>query len=408
MTEQPNSDFFINNRNNLKKLFMGTAPIILTANGILQQNSDNTYAFRQDSSFWYFTGLDIPNLIFVIDRDKEYLIIPKLSSFSEVADGSINRDQIIKISGINDIYESSDGWDILTNRIKKVKHVAILKSPGGFIESMGFYTNPAREYLINRIKAINSEVKFLDIHEHVSRLRSIKQEPEIELIKKAINITTQAISKIYKNRLKYSYEYEIEATVLSEFKNSNSIPGYSSIVANGKNACTLHYHQNHSRLDKSQLLLIDIGASVSNYTADITRTFALTESVSKRHQQVIDAAFEVQNFAKDLIRPGVYMHKYETEVVQFMGEKLRGLGLISIVNDENVRRYYPHSTSHFLGLDPHDIGNYELPLEKNMIITIEPGIYIPEESIGVRIEDDFLINDDGVICLSNNLPGVIN
>ena len=402
-----NQDFFINNRKKLKALFMGTAPIVLTANGLLQQNSDNTFPFRQDSSFWYFTGVNLPGLILVIDRDAEYLIIPKRSGFSEVADGSIDFEKINLISGIKDIFEEPVGWKKLSNRIAKVKHVAVLPSPGSYIESLGFYVNPAREFLLNRVKSINPNIKLLDLSGHISRLRSIKQESEIKAITKSIEITTKTFKKIAKNVEKYNYEYEIEAIILGEFRKHNSIPAYSSIIASGINACTLHYNRNDSAIGKQDLILIDIGASIENYASDITRVLSSSE-FTKRQQQDFNSVIEVQKFAISFIKPGTDLKEYESEVELFMGEQLRSLGLISTVDSANVRKYYPHSTSHFLGLDPHDVGDYDLPLENNMVLTIEPGIYIPEENIGIRIEDDILVTNNGALMLSQNLPSSLN
>jgi Xaa-Pro aminopeptidase len=401
-------EFFINNRKKLRSLFMGTAPIILSANGLLQQNSDNTYPFRQDSSFWYFTGINLPGLILVIDKDSEYLIAPKRSSFSEVADGVVDNFELTKISGIEKIFDEVIGWKKIANKLLRVKHVAVLPQAGAYIEDLGFYTNPAREALLNRIKSINQDVKLLDISGHISRLRSIKQGQEIKAITRAIEITENTFKVVKKKIGSYDYEYQIEATILAEFRKENSIPAYASIVASGINACTLHYNQNNSPINKKDLVLIDIGASVSNYAADITRTLVAGDGVSRRQQQVMNSVIEVQKYAISLIKPGIELKDYEAEIEVFMGEQLRSLGLINSVTPVNVRRYYSHSTSHFLGLDPHDAGDYNLPLETNMVLTIEPGIYIPEENIGIRIEDDFIVTEKGVVQLSHNLPPTLN
>jgi Xaa-Pro aminopeptidase len=403
-----NQDFFINNRKKLKGIFIGTAPIVLTANGLLQQNSDNTYPFRQDSSFWYFTGINLPGALLVMDRDDEYLIVPNQSEFSEFADGIVDYQEIIDVSGIKIIFDQELGWKKLGSRLKKVKHVAILPGQGPYIESLGFYVNPARQALTEKIKSANTELKLLDISGHISRLRSIKQEPEIKAISQAIDITTDTFKVIKKNLKKYNYEYEIEATVLSEFRRKNSVPAYQSIIASGLNSCTLHYNTNNSKLNPRNLVLIDIGASVENYAADITRTISLNDEMSRREQQIFDAVIEVQDFAISLVKPGFSFRKYESEVEQYMGERLRSLGIIDSASSANIRKFYPHSTSHFLGLDPHDVGDYELVFEPGMVITIEPGIYVPNEEIGIRVEDDFLVTDSWVICLSRNLPSKLN
>jgi Xaa-Pro aminopeptidase len=152
-----------------------------------------------------------------------------------------------------------------------------------------------------------------------------------------------------------------------------------------------------------ELLLLDVGAEVNHYAADITRTVSIS-APSRRQQAVFDAVLEVHAFALSLLRPGALMKENEQQIEQLMGEKLRELGLIKSIEHDEVRKYYPHATSHFLGLNVHDIGDYLRPLEPGMVLTVEPGIYIPEEAIGVRIEDDVLITADGYEILTDRLP----
>jgi len=174
-------------------------------------------------------------------------------------------------------------------------------------------------------------------------------------------------------------------------------------VANGINACTIHYNQNNSKLNKKDLLLIDVGAEFNHYASDLTRTFSLS-SPSKRQQAVYDAVLDVQTYAISLLKPGVLLDDYENDIEHYMGEKLRELGLIKTINHENVRKYYPYYSSHFLGLNVHDSGLHDRPLEPGMILTVEPGIHIKKENIGVRIEDNVLITEDGCRVLSEKLP----
>ena len=166
----------------------------------------------------------------------------------------------------------------------------------------------------------------------------------------------------------------------------------------------MHYHSNQSAIAPDNLVMIDIGAEISHYAADITRTFSSGAKPSRRQQIVHEAVGEVQDFAFGLLKPGVMIKAYEQQIEHFMGEKLRELGLIKTIEREQVRKYFPHATSHFLGLEPHDAGNYDQPLEAGVVITVEPGIYIPEEGIGVRIEDDVLITENGIEILSRRLP----
>jgi len=231
----------------------------------------------------------------------------------------------------------------------------------------------------------------------------VKQPQELDVMQSAINLTIEAMKKVQRSRERYKHEYEIEADITSLFKRKGSDHAFSPIVASGASACTIHHVANSNVVDPNGLLVLDIGAEVSNYAADITRTYAIGEP-TKRQRMIFDAVHEVQKFALSELRAGVLIKEYEKKVEQFMGEKLRELGLIKLIEKTQVRKYYPHATSHFLGLDTHDVGEYDRPLAPGMVVTCEPGIYIPEEGIGVRIEDDILITSDGIRNLSEKLP----
>ncbi len=404
------SHFFSANRANLRKLFTGTAPIVISANGMLQRGGDSTYAFCQDASFWYFTGIDIADAVLVMDKNQDYLIIPELTAVMEFFDGVIDTKAIAERSGIEDIYTASEGFKKLESRIKKVKHLATLPALPTYEEHYHFYPNPARARLVNRLKAYNNSVELLDLGPHVSRLRVMKQPEEIEAIKAAIAITSSAIrsSMTGSKLIKYNYEYELEAELSKQIRRAGSEGhAFDPIVAGGLNACTLHSIANNSRLSQKEMVLVDMGASVEHYAADITRTY--TRGLPTKRQQAVHAAtLDVQTYAMNLLKPGVLMKEYEYAVELYMGEKLRELGLIKTISYENVRKYFPSATSHFLGINVHDVGDYSRPLEPGMVLTVEPGIYIREEAIGVRIEDDILITDTGNRNLSSRLPRSIS
>jgi Xaa-Pro aminopeptidase len=397
-------DFFRQNRERLRTLFTGTAPIVLTASGLLQRNSDTTYPFRQDGSFWYLTGIREPDIMLVLDKGKEYLIVPDREASREAFDGGLDFEQLAEQSGIEDVVDEKSGLRRLSSRLKKVQHAATLSAPPAFIQAHGIYTNPARARLISYIKEQASDsVELLDLRPHLTRMRSIKQEVELEAIQAAIDLTAKTLKQVHKKRDKYDHEYEVEADITAGFRKVGYGHAYEPIVASGANACTLHYVANSAPVRSDDFLLLDVGAEVEGYAADITRTFAVGQ-LDKRRQAVFDAVLEVQEFAKGELKPGVFLKEYEATVMQFMGEKLRELGLIKLIEKDEVRKYYPHATSHFMGLDVHDVADYERPLEPGMVLTVEPGIYIPEEGIGVRIEDDVLVTDGGKKILSEKLP----
>ncbi len=404
------SDFFVGNRAALRRAIGSTAPIVITANGLLQRGGDSSFPFAQDANFWYLTGIDEPDLTLVIDETTEYLIVPARSDSRQAFDGSINSTQLTERSGIVNILAEEDGWDTLTASLNKMKQIVTVAPPPAYIEHYGLYTNPARANVVSKAKAAAKTLEVQDCSLQLAGLRMIKQPAELRAIQAAINITLATIKQVSKpSRLtKYAHEYEIEADITSSFRKRGA-QGHSfePIVASGAQAVTLHNVANNGPLSANDLLIMDIGAEVEHYAADITRTVSLNKP-SRRQRSVHDAVHDVQQYAMSLLKPGVVLHDYEQEVEQYMGEKLRVLGLIKTISHDAVRTYYPHATSHFLGLNVHDAADYDRPLEPGMVLTVEPGIYIPEESIGVRIEDDVLITAKGIKILSGRLSGVLS
>ncbi len=404
METQFGPDFFKGNRQRLRELFTGTAPIVLSAHGQLQRNGDATYPFRQDGNFWYLTGLDIPDALLVMDKGQEYLILPEQSDYQQIFDGVNEVDAIMQASGITGVYSHKDGWKLLTNRLKKVKHVATLPATPPYIETYGMYANPARAELIRRMKNINNDLKLLDLKKHFARMRMVKQLPELKSIQAAINLTVSGLKQLKRNLPRYAHEYQLEADLTRHFLKHGADNAWRPVIASGANACQIHSPAGRSKLKPTDLILVDVGADVNHYAADISRTWAIGRTVRKRQSTVFQAVLEVQDYAMSLLEPGVTIRDNEKLVEHFMGEKLRALGLIKTIERDEIRRFFPHATSHYLGIDPHDIGDYSAALEPGMVLTVEPGIYIPKEGIGIRIEDDILITKTGHKNLSARLP----
>lgn len=395
------AEFFKGNRQKLLEK-SNSELIVVTANGLLQRNSDVNYPFQQDRSFWYLTGIDDPDVVLVIGNGQPCLIVPEQSHIKDIFDGSIENTDLIKRSGITKVYSQKNGWKHLITLVKNSKSVSTLQTCPGYVKGIGMYTNPARSRLVKRLKSYNSQIAIHDIRPYLAELRVIKQVEEINTIQKAVDITCKSFIEIQKAIDDFKFEYEIDAQLLSGFRRNSAIPAYENIVASGKNACTLHYISNNDRIKSGSLVLIDAGAQCENYAADITRTFT-TSGSTKRQYAVIDAVEEALKFGISQLKPGVSFKECEGEVRQFIGEKLLELGLISENSKEAIQKYYPHSP-HYLGLDVHDVGNYDWPLKAGMVLTLEPGIYIPEENIGVRIEEDILITENSAVVLSQKLP----
>ncbi|MBW3569185.1 aminopeptidase P N-terminal domain-containing protein [Candidatus Parcubacteria bacterium] len=395
------SKFFAGNRAELKARFGGD-PIIITGNGLLQKTrDDDAFAFQQSANFWYLTGINEPDMVLVMDASEEYIILPKRDARFEVFSGGFDSLKIARLSGINTIYSNQEGWRRLAGTLKTVRQVGTFKPEPEYDRIYNVYTNPAARRLVKRLKNVNKNLSLADLRPELADMRSIKSEAEISAIKYSIDHTVEAYSLISKNFAGYKNEREIEAELICYGAKHGLNQAFSPIVANGQNACTLHYHQNQAGIDKKQITLLDIGYSTNGYCADLTRV--ICPEPSNRQEAVYSAVLEIQTYALGLLKSGTIPREYEKQVARFAGEKLRELGLIGDVNPKSVFKHFRHRTSHFLGIDVHDVGDYSKPLASGMVLTVEPGIYIDEESIGVRIEDDVLISEKGNEVLSKNL-----
>lgn len=406
MTDIFTTDFFVGNRRKLQD-DLGANLIVLSANGLLQRSADTTFPFRQDSNFWYLTGINEPDFILVINGTGTFLIAPKRSEHRDQWDGAIDSSAMKDNSGIDDVLEHHDGWNRLDKLLKKYKKVHTIAPFEPYYEHFGFFANPARGVLLKELGR-HRNLEIVDIRKNLARLRQIKQKPELRAIQEAIDITAKSLSVVKKSISKYKRENEVVADITQVFvRRGADGHAYQPIIGSGGNAATIHYVDNNQTVNDSDLLLMDVGAEVAGYSADITRTYA-TGRVSKRQRQVYESVKRVQAKAFKLLKPGVNMKEYEAEVDKIMAVELKKLGLIDDVGDKKkLKKYYPHLASHFLGLDTHDAADYTLPLAPGMVLTVEPGIYIPEENIGIRIEDNVLITEFGIKILSDKIESAL-
>lgn len=405
MADQFSAAFFRANRAKLQQQ-LGDGLIALTAHGVLQRSSDTTHSFAQERNFWYLTGVNEPDVILVMEEREAYLIVPPSDPTHEVFNGSLDHDSLSQISGIDVIQTYDIGWRRLRASLRKTRLVHTIV-PGPLYEPHHrFYVNPARRRFYHALqRASGAATTFRDIRAELSKLRAVKQDVELEAIRRAVDITVETIESLRGAATLETMqtEYVLEAAISEGFRRRGAAGhAYTPIVASGMHATTLHYVANNGAMIPGDLVVLDVGAEVGNYAADISRTVS-HKPVSDRQAAVYDAVRQVQSTAQTLLRPGTLLREYEQQVCTLIGEQLVMLGLVSDSTDHSaVRRYYPHAASHFLGLDVHDAGDYNLPLEAGMVLTCEPGIYIPEEGIGVRIEDDLLITKNGVENLSRN------
>lgn len=373
-------------------------PLVVAGNDLVQRANDAAFPFAQDAHFFFLTRIDAPGWRVMVVDDRAILIAPEVDATHELFDGSLSQDDARKTSGINEIISRQEFEARLHGLAQKRATVYSLDAHP-HEDHFDFHENPARGQLWSELQVVFKEVK--DARKALSRLRALKTPAAIDSTEKAVEVTVQALTQLRDDLANYRHEYELEAFLNSEFRRTGAQGhAYDPIVAGGKNACTLHYVRNNDELPKNGLVLLDVGAKVDGYAADITRTYAIGTPTER--QVAVHAAVEKAHHAIiELIAPGVSLKHYLDRSDEIMKEALRSLDLLS--SEEDYRRYFPHAISHGLGLDVHEsLGGHET-FQPGMVLTVEPGIYIPEEEIGVRIEDDILVTADGHRNLSAGL-----
>jgi Xaa-Pro aminopeptidase len=374
--------------------------IVISAYTQLQRSNDAAFTFEQEANFWWLTGIDVANWRLIVDggTKKSWLVAPAVSDIHQMFDGSLSADEAMRCSGVEGVLTAGQADEKLRTLAKQHKIVYSLGDDphAGYCD---FVQNPAPKELWQQLNRLFVEVR--DCRKDIAELRAIKQPQEIAAMKKAIKLTTDSFNAVRAQLDTFQYEYEVEAEFSYLFRRAGAKGhAYDPIVAAGGNACTLHYTANDSRLKKRQLLLLDVGARVDGYAADITRTYALGEP-TKRQQAVHEAVAEAERRCIALLQPGLSVAEYHKSVDDIMIEALLSLGLMARADDsDNYHKYFPHAISHGLGVDVHDSLGAPVFLQPGMVLTVEPGIYIPEEGIGVRIEDNILITDSGHLNLS--------
>lgn len=394
--------FFQSNRRRLTTELPGGL-FAFSAYTMMQRGNDAASTFEQEANFWWLTGIEVADWWVIIDgtRAKSWLVAPRVSQSHQIFDGSLPFEDALTISGADEVISEDEALSILRDLAKKHSVIHTLGEQP-YAEYLDFHLNPAPRKMYDLLKRTFNSVQ--DCRKEIAALRAIKQPEEIIAMKKAIRLTTDAFEQVRKKLPSLSYEYEAEAEFTYCFrKNGAKGHAYDPIVAVGKNACTLHYVQNDEKLKKRQLLLMDIGARADGYAADITRTYALGEP-TRRQAAVHSAVQFAQEEIIALIGPNLSVEHYQKEVDAIMARALMKLGLIADPDDqEKFRMYFPHAISHGLGIDVHDSLGAPKFLQPGMVLTVEPGIYIPEEGIGVRIEDDILVTEKGFTNLSARL-----
>ncbi|MCF7804402.1 MAG: aminopeptidase P family protein [Candidatus Marinimicrobia bacterium] len=367
---------------------------------------DQFHQFRQSSDFFYFTGLEKPGCILMMHPEDAKgktttLFIPQPDPSKEVWEGTmLDKETAEEISGIDAKYiqweKSFEDTFIHAQRDREVLYADY--------DDLGFkYGTSKNVAFVGKVRKSLPALDIVKVGKITHDLRRIKQPEEIQLIEQAIEITGKALEAIWKRLSPGVMEYELEAELAYHcIANNARRYAYEPIIASGINAATLHYIDNSKQVNDGELLLTDVGAEYSHYCADITRTVPVNGTFTDRQREIYEAVLSVEKTIIESVKPGVKMKELNAEAKDMLGDRLMDLELIG--DKEETGKYYMHSIGHFLGLDTHDVGSTKPPLEPGNILTIEPGIYVQEEQLGVRIEDDVLVTEDGCRVLSEDIP----
>lgn len=406
---------FIQNRRRFMREMAPNTLAIFHANDQMPRNGDQYFNFRQNSNLFYLSGLNQPEVVLVLYPDcnrekfREVLFIKRSNEKISVWEGyKYTKEDARTISGVSNV--------LFTDDIPNILHELILSSEGIYLnvsENDRFQpevpSRDSRHALLYREK-YPAHV-FLRSQPILKKLVMIKADLEIQLLRHSIDITDKAFRRVLNFVKPGVKEYEIEAEITHEFVRNRADHGYHPIVGSGVNNCILHYNQNDQVCREGDLLLLDFGAEYANYSADLTRTIPVSGQYTTRQKEVYNAVLRVMRQATTLLVPGNNLTDFQRVVGKMMEEELVGLKLLSTQDIKNqdpewpaYKKYFMHGTSHHLGLDVHDLSNRYDPFQAGMVFTCEPGIYIPEEGFGIRIENDILVTDHEPIDLMNHIP----
>lgn len=369
------------------------------------KSEDQFFDFHVNRNFYYLTNLEEPGMIFVEIKSKinrSLLFINENVPIKSLWNGRVlEKEEVANISKINidNIFYLKD-FNILMNNIIEKNIYGEIKYIYADLNNYNTLDTPSVRYC----KELNKKYLFLNFknnHNILSLLRLTKDEYEIENIKKAIEITNKALNNVLNNLKPNIYEYQIEAYYDFVLKSNNVEPSFKTIVAGGKNATILHYEKNNSIVKENELVLMDLGVFYNNYASDITRTYPVSGKFTARQKEIYNIVLEANKESIKRIKPGMSFNEFNQIGKSILIDGLKKINKIQ--KDEEISNYYYHSLGHSLGLDVHDVGGRNGFFQEGMVITVEPGLYIEDENIGIRIEDDILITRNGCINLSESI-----
>ncbi len=405
--EQINSELFKKNRAKFTAQMKPKSIAIFNSNDIYPISADSTMPFQQHRDILYLSGVDQEESILLLfpdaidKKNREILFVRETNEHIAIWQGAkLDKEQATAVSGIESVHWLTDFDKVFFGLMTEA-------------ECIYFNTN---EHYRQSVETQTREDRFIikckkDFPAHrvaksnpiLQQIRGVKEAEEIKLIQHACNITEKGFRRVLKFLKPGIWEYELEAEFLHEFiRNRSKGFAYTPIIASGNNANVLHYIENNNQCKDGDLILMDVGAEYANYSSDMTRTIPVNGKFTKRQREVYEAVLRVKNEATNMLVPGTLWVDYHVEVGNVMTSELLNLGLLdkADVQNENkdwpaYKKYFMHGTSHHMGLDTHDYGELKTPMKPNMVYTVEPGIYIPDEKMGIRLEDDVVIMEEG-------------
>jgi len=411
------SALFIKNRQNFTEKMEPNSIAIFTSNDVMPNNADDRMGFSQNNDLFYLSGVDQEESILVLYPDasspenREILFVKETSELIKIWEGDkLMKEMAFEVSGVKNVKWLQD-FDLTLQYMAFEADTFYL----GHNEHKKSLTT---EMLTRQDRMIAMCKEKYPLHNYrraakiTRELRQIKSDEEIVLIQKAANISVDSFKRVLKSVKPGMMEYELEAELTYELiRKGAKRNAFMPIVASGANACSLHYNTNDTVCKDGDMILMDFGVCYANYNSDTTRCFPVNGKFSKRQKEVYNAVLYCLKEGAKLLKPGVVSAEYEKQMASLVEQQLINLGVLDAEKVKNqdpenplYKKYFMHGTAHFIGLDVHDVGLYTLPFEAGMVLTCEPGIYITEEGIGCRLENDYLITENGNFNLTAGLP----
>ncbi len=411
------SQLFISNRKKFTAQMQPKSVAVFNSNDIYPISADSTMPFEQHSDIFYLSGADQEETILVLfpnalnEKHKELLFVRETNEHIAVWEGEkLTKEKATEVSGIQTVYWLSDFEKIFFDLMTEADTV-YFNTNEHYRQAVETQTREDR--FILDCKAKFPAHRWAKSNPILQDIRGVKEPQEIALMQKACDITEKGFRRILNFVQPGVWEYEIEAEYLHEFvRNRSKGFAYTPIIASGSNANVLHYIQNNLQCKDGDLLLMDVAAEYANYSSDMTRTIPVNGKFTDRQKAVYNAVLKVKDEATKMLLPGTLWADYHKEVGKIMTSELLDLKLLDKADVQNeskdwpaYKKYFMHGTSHHIGLDTHDYGALKTPMKAGMVFTVEPGIYIPKEQMGIRIEDDVVIQENGVpFNLMQNIP----